>query len=175
MAAPAMAEENMLDGDERLACEAILCLSSGSRPSECDPAINHYYSIKKKKWSDTVKARQDFLEQCPAANESGEMKSLVAAISRGAGQCDAVSLNQTVTYWVGSEDGRVYIDNSMPDYCTVYTSHQYTDLVSIKPVYVGVPERGGFWVAPDQYEKALAEYNARIAREDAELASSSGG
>jgi len=31
-----------------------------------------------------------------------------------------------------------------------------------------VPERGGYWVDPAQYQQALAEYNARIAAEDAQ-------
>lgn len=36
MASTALAEEdNVLTGDTRLACEAILCLSSGDRPGEC--------------------------------------------------------------------------------------------------------------------------------------------
>ena len=29
--------QDVLTGDTRLACEAILCLSSGTRPSECTP------------------------------------------------------------------------------------------------------------------------------------------
>ena len=30
--------QDVLTGDTRLACEAILCLSSGTRPSECTPS-----------------------------------------------------------------------------------------------------------------------------------------
>lgn len=56
---------DMLTGDARLACEAILCLSSGTRPSECSPSINKYFSIKHRKWSDTVNARRNFLKLCP--------------------------------------------------------------------------------------------------------------
>lgn len=29
-----------LTGDTKLACEAILCLSSGTRPGECGPALS---------------------------------------------------------------------------------------------------------------------------------------
>ena len=55
----------------------------------------------------------------------------------------------------------------MPSYCAAYTNHAYTDLQD-KPRYVGIPERGGHWVEADKYEKALAEYNERIRREDEE-------
>lgn len=56
---------DMLTGDTKLACEAILCLSSSTRPGECSPSINRYFSIKHKKWSDTVNARRNFLRLCP--------------------------------------------------------------------------------------------------------------
>lgn len=59
---------DMLTGDTKLACEAILCLSNGTRPSECRPSINRYFSIKHKKWSDTVNARRNFLRLCPVDN-----------------------------------------------------------------------------------------------------------
>ena len=35
----AWADEHELTGDPKLACEAILCLSSGTRPGECGPSI----------------------------------------------------------------------------------------------------------------------------------------
>ncbi|WP_368044266.1 TrbM/KikA/MpfK family conjugal transfer protein [uncultured Bilophila sp.] len=38
-----------LSGDTKLACEAILCLSSGTRPGECGPALSRYFGISKKK------------------------------------------------------------------------------------------------------------------------------
>lgn len=56
---------DILTGDTRLACEAILCLSSGTRPSECSPSLSRYFSINMKKWKDTVKARRNFLKLCP--------------------------------------------------------------------------------------------------------------
>lgn len=45
-------------GDIKLACEAVLCLSSGTHPSECAPALSRYFGINKKFWSDTVNARK---------------------------------------------------------------------------------------------------------------------
>jgi len=57
--------QQVLEGDTRLACEAILCLASGTQPSECSPSIQRYFSIRHKKFSDTLKARNGFLNLCP--------------------------------------------------------------------------------------------------------------
>lgn len=159
---------DLLTGDTRLACEAIVCLSSGTRPGECSASLSRYFNITKRKLSDTLKARLDFLEMCPASNQTPEMASLVQAISRGAGRCDAASLNRTLTYWSGGDDGQVFIGNQLPEYCTRYTGHEYTDLGDGQPRYVGVPGRGGHWVEAGDYDRALAAYNERIRREDAE-------
>ncbi len=167
MTAPAMAQE-LLTGDTRLACEAILCLATGQQPSECTPSLRRYFSISYKKLSDTIRGRINFLKLCPVAEQSPEMAALVNAMGNGAGRCDADSLNTTLRTWNGGEDGYVYVSNSMPSYCAAYTNHAYTDLNSIKPAYVGVPERGGYWVEPAKYQQALAEYNERIRREDEE-------
>ncbi|EPJ4399891.1 TrbM/KikA/MpfK family conjugal transfer protein [Proteus mirabilis] len=39
------AEPEVLTGDVRLSCEAILCLSSGTRPGECSPSLSRYFVI----------------------------------------------------------------------------------------------------------------------------------
>lgn len=52
-------------GDQKLACEAVLCLSSGKRPDECSPSVQRYLSIKFKKAWKTAAKRQEFLEMCP--------------------------------------------------------------------------------------------------------------
>lgn len=57
---------------EKLSCEAILCLSSGTRPSECAPSINKYFSISFKHWGDTVKERRRFLDACPTQDEQAK-------------------------------------------------------------------------------------------------------
>ncbi|PRF58293.1 conjugal transfer protein TrbM [Burkholderia multivorans] len=163
--------QDVLTGDTRLACEAILCLSSGTRPSECTPSLSRYFNITKRKLSDTIRARLNFLQLCPVASQTPEMQSLVSAISRGAGRCDAQSLNSTLVMWTGGyDDGRTYISNQLPDYCGAYTGHAYTDFASsgTLPRYVGTPERGGYWVEARDYDRALAEYNERIRREDEE-------
>ena len=64
----AQADNQELSGDTKLACEAILCLSSGTRPGECGPSLSRYFGISHKKWKDTVKSRRNFLNQCPAGN-----------------------------------------------------------------------------------------------------------
>ncbi|MGY1531116.1 TrbM/KikA/MpfK family conjugal transfer protein [Luteimonas sp. A649] len=166
--ARAQVGDDLLTGDTRLACEAVVCLSSGTRPSECSPSLSRYFNIQKRKLSDTLKARLDFLEMCPASNQTPEMASLVQAISRGAGRCDAASLNRTLTFWSGGDDGQVYIGNQLPEYCNQYTRHQYTDLGDGQARYVGDPGRGGHWVEAGDYDRALAAYNTRIQREDAE-------
>ncbi|MGL0788766.1 TrbM/KikA/MpfK family conjugal transfer protein, partial [Xanthomonas translucens] len=120
--------------------------------------------------SDTIRARANFLQLCPVANQTPQMQSLVSAISQGAGRCDAQSLNSTMLVWMGGDDGRTYISNQMPDFCAAYTGHAYTDFTSsgTLPLYVGTPERGGYWVEARDYDRALAEYNERIRREDEE-------
>lgn len=163
-AGPASSQE-VLEGDTRLACEAILCLSTGQRPDECTPSLNRYFGIKKKKLSDTLEARLDFLEKCPESNRTPQMSGLVRAISRGAGRCDAASLNSTLYMWAGGIDSEVQISNRLPEYCAAYTSHAYTDFNATKPIYVGTPEKGGYWVEAKEYERAQAEYNARLEAE----------
>lgn len=170
--APAQAQE-VLTGDTRLACEAILCLATGQRPSECAPSLSRYFSIQAKKWEDTLRGRIDFLNLCPASSMDSNMSKLVNDIGNGAGRCDAGSLNATNTVMSYSDSYiLVYINNNMPSYCTSYTQNAYTDLKGTLPLYVGIPERGGFWVEPAQYNQALADYNARIAAEDAARLSS---
>jgi hypothetical protein len=57
--------QEQLTGDTRSACEAILCLASPTRPTECAAAIARYFSISLKRFSQTVKARRNFLQLCP--------------------------------------------------------------------------------------------------------------
>jgi len=154
-----MAPAEELTGDTRLACEAILCLSSSVRPGECNPSLNRYYGISKKKWSDTVKARKSFLNLCPTASVDANMVSLVNAMANGAGRCDAASLNTSLSS--GDEYSSI-ISNRMPDYCGIYYNHAYTDLIDSSPVYVGEPNLGGFWTTKAEYTAALKQYNQRL-------------
>lgn len=156
--------QEVLTGDTRLACEAVLCLASGTRPSECAPSLNRYFSITARKFKDTLKKRRNFLNLCPVSNQTPEMSSLISAQVNGAGRCDAQALNSTLISYRGWDSGETYISNRMPDYCAAYTGHAYTDFNSsgTMPRYVGTPEEGGYWVEAKDYDRALAEYNARL-------------
>lgn len=95
LAASPEIDTSVLSGTQKLACEAILCLSSSTRPGECGPSLSHYFGINKKKWKDTLNARKSFLNQCPVVSEPG-MPKLIDNIADGAGFCDAASLNRNV-------------------------------------------------------------------------------
>ena len=96
------------------------------------------------------------------------MAALVSAISQAAGRCDAASLNRTLAIGSGWDEGHFVISDRLPADCSAYGSHAYTDFASTPmPRYVGTPERGGYWVEARDYDRALAEYNARIQAEDA--------
>ncbi len=164
---PTMAQ-GVLTGDTRLACEAVMCLATGTRPDECMPSLRRYFSISHRKWSDTLRDRMDFLKQCPAAQSGdGKMKTLVNDIANGAGRCEAASLNAAGIVWQSDEGASYYINNAMPDYCSSYLQNANTDLKNTGPRYVGAPERNGYWVDASQYDQAVTEYNARTAAEDA--------
>lgn len=153
---------NMLSGDTGLACEAILCLSSGTRPGECGASLARYFSINLSKPWKTIEARLNFLKMCPSSNETPQMGTLVNAIAHGAGRCDAATLNATLRVWYGGDYTETYISNQMPDYCAAYVNHEYTDIDGTQPRYVGTPETGGYWVEPGEYAAAVAAYEARM-------------
>ena len=168
-------DADVLTGDTRLACEAILCLSSGTRPNECAPSLDRYFGIKHKKWKDTVSARKDFLNLCPASNEQG-MQGRINSIVQGAGRCDASYLNAHNTYTYEEKVCRylpghshrednltcktiehTVISNTLPRYCGTYANHEWSYQLDVK--YVGEPKNGGKWVDARDYDRALQEYN----------------
>lgn len=155
--------EDVLTGDTRLACEALLCLASGTHPTECVPSLDRYFSISYKYWSDTLQGRINFLNLCPTSNQ---IPGFVNALANGAGRCDVASLNRSRMNILGLGP----ISNQLPPYCAAYIGHEYVNLGDLTPTYIGTPERGGHWVTAKEYEVALATYNARIAEEDAEAA-----
>ena len=63
----AVSGADLLTGVTRLSCEALLCLSSPARPGACNPALSHYFAIKKFTWPATFAARLRFLNKCPTA------------------------------------------------------------------------------------------------------------
>lgn len=61
----AVAQE-LLTGDTRLSCEALLCLRSPTKPGECAPGLNRYYSIFfPLDPAKTIRERMKFLDLCP--------------------------------------------------------------------------------------------------------------
>lgn len=162
-----------LTGDTRLACEAVLCLSSSTRPGECAPSLARYFGIKFDKPWDTIKARIEFLNLCPAHSEPG-MPSLITAIANGAGQCDSAYLNRfnviemerkvcKRTGWRSDDTSCTssivkVISDKKPAYCQAYESHEYTDL---NTRYVGDMRTGGRWADADEYDSVLQNYNDR--------------
>lgn len=53
-----------LSGDTKLSCEALLCLASPIKPSECALSLARYFGISAKKWKDTITKRKNFLKLC---------------------------------------------------------------------------------------------------------------
>lgn len=166
---------DILTGDTRLACEAILCLSSPHRPGECNSAIRKYFSIRHKKWHKTVTARRNFLKLCPSSNEPN-MPELVNSIAEGAGRCDPEYLNRTLTKKVikrvcimNEEEGKYACSDTIintispekPGYCKIYDEHEYTNF---NTRYIGKPNEGGFWADGIDYDSKLASYNAQQAK-----------
>lgn len=178
-----LTEPDFLTGDIRLACEAVLCLSTSHRPGECSPALERYFGIKKYKkhrldWNATIDARRGFLRMCPASNEEG-LPARIDAISRGAGKCDPDYLNNVFasTSYKWRQRKRVVRSmfesnleslevyqiktvkvNKLPAYCVSYTEHEWTYQLGMK--YVGDPLMGGYWVKSEDYDAAQAKWDA---------------
>jgi TrbM len=155
----------VLEGDERMACEAILCLAASTRPAQCMPSIQKYFSISFRWFSDTLRGRANFLNLCPTGNAPG-MAALKQALVNGAGRCDAPSLN--ASNWAGDEQGGGMVMNNIPEYCSVLAGNAYV-AAGAMPRYVGTPERGGYWVESKDYDAAFKAYTEKLnkAAEDA--------
>lgn len=131
-----------LNGDQKDACAAVLCLSSatGRSVSECQPALDRYFSINAKKWVDTLRQREDFLNLCPLDSMANH-GAFINDVNNGAGRCDAATLNNALkeskTFEMcrpgrfGEETctqiQKYRINNQLPGYCQNYINNQYTD------------------------------------------------
>ncbi len=59
-------KSSFLEGDARLACECLLCLSAGPQaPKECQTALMKYYLIQGTSPFQTLVKRRNFLQLCP--------------------------------------------------------------------------------------------------------------
>ncbi len=128
--------DDVLTGDTKLACEAILCLSSGTRPAECGPSLARYFAIHFKKPWKTINARRAFLNLCPIQNDANiedlVLNNLVDDVLPVSDprQCTPNYLNTQV------ETKRSYstfgimsyrINPNMPNFCHALINHAYTD------------------------------------------------
>lgn len=68
--------QDVLTGDTRLACEAVLCLAAPTRPGECAASIAKYFSISLRRFSQTLRARRNFLSLCPRV-DSGTVEQII--------------------------------------------------------------------------------------------------
>lgn len=148
-----------LTGDTKLACEAILCLSTSTRPSECVPSIRKFFSIKAKKPWETIALRRNFLNLCPTDNADikdpvfAELKNEVLVHMDT--DCSPEYLNTRLDkrgyHEHYGEHGRsrfvieeIRIKPDLPRYCQLLMQHQYTD-VNLKNVCGGKYYRFEDW------------------------------
>lgn len=138
---------DVLTGDRKTACEVLLCLSSGQRPSECNPPLARFFAIKAKKPWKTLQMRRDFLALCPTdtGNTSQEvimsdLKDIIASVNPD--ECKPEYLNTQLQYTdknqqiINYVNGVMRIENktqkytrinpSMPQFCYNLINHQYT-------------------------------------------------
>ncbi|MBP5790471.1 MAG: hypothetical protein J6W29_09615 [Neisseriaceae bacterium] len=95
----------LLEGDERLACEATMCLMASPEhrhKSYCKKSIAKYLAIRHKHWGDTVNARRDFLKKCPSDDED-KNKRIEQIVHNDYADCSAAGLNKTY-YWRSNRD-----------------------------------------------------------------------
>lgn len=147
--------QQTLQGDEKLACEALLCLSTSTRPAECTPSLRRYFSISFKRFSDTLRGRMNFLNLCPMVTDS-DMTAYKSAVINGSDRCDAASINQS--NYVSDGEGAGHVNAIMPEFCQTYYAASY--MPSASPIYIGSPSQGGYWVEAKDYDAALSAYNA---------------
>ncbi len=108
-----------LSKEQEIACEAVLCLSSGQRPDECDRSIKKYFKIKAKKPWKTLRKRKRFLKKCPSGNYEGKDEHL-DALAEGGGNCDIPALVAELN------TNEPPYTLAIPAYCQSLASHEYT-------------------------------------------------
>ena len=80
------AEEELYEGDQRLSCEALLCLTLGWGESECRPAIKRFFSIWTWKPSRLFDLRMSFLGLCPSQMAREDQALIVNYAGRCTGE-----------------------------------------------------------------------------------------
>ena len=119
-AVPSLAQETFT-GEKKLACEAVLCLSSGNKPHECLPSLKKYLSIqapKKKPW-ELPKLRKDFLRLCPSGGYEGKDEHLEALVM-GAEVCELPNLLAAIN------TNHPPYTTAIPEQCQTLINNPYT-------------------------------------------------
>ena len=163
-----------LTGDAGLACEAILCLSSAIRPSECAASLSRYFSINAKKWADTVRKRRNFLKLCPVDGADARDEKFANLRDEvlpniDVRKCTPAYLNSLVakkSKRVSDDSNRGYrrvyyyrVNPELPRDCKVIMSHNYSN---IRPKYVCDNSwySASDWTSGFKHEEiSLNEYN----------------
>lgn len=114
-----------LTGDTALACEAILCLASATKPTACAASLSKYFSFSARKWRDVVTKRKNFLNLCPTGGnedlytsigvdpnaQKAEMDSFVNSVVDIPHDCTIDTLNKQVSQKIASaSDYSLYLD-----------------------------------------------------------------
>ena len=87
------ADAELYEGDQRLACEALLCLTVGWGESECQPAIRSFFSIWSWKPSKLFSKRMNFLGLCPSDIARNDQELIV----NFAGRCSGERFNRYIS------------------------------------------------------------------------------
>lgn len=117
---------DVLAGQEKTACEVILCLSTGSRPSECSPPLSHFFSIRGDDPDETMSKRRNFLALCPA---NGVADSYRAVLARSGQSCQMTSLLAYLNRPSNGFGGPG--TRSIPAHCHIYAHHEWTDAITL--------------------------------------------
>ena len=148
---------DVLGGELRSSCEALLCLSTGARPGECSPSLGVYYAIHGATPVDTMALRMAFLMLCPTGGSiGGGSGSDGEAVVSGVQVMSDAEKEQLVTIIVRGESGvnvrhdpPAYQDSDgdyyQPNYYTVSDTADGTAYRN-HPNIVDVPDHRGLYI-----------------------------
>lgn len=125
---------DLLTGDTKLACEAILCLSSGDRPPECKESINKLFSITSSTAANTIAARRDFLNLCPTdADDDIEFTNLRDSVLVNLNDpCAAENLNTNISTQTTDHGTKQYqVSATVSETCEALINNEYTSIIPI--------------------------------------------
>lgn len=86
-------ETEVYEGDQRLACEALLCLTVGWGLSECQPSIRKFFSFWSWNPSELLNKRMGFLGLCSGGMSDADRSLIV----NHAGHCQGARFDRYVS------------------------------------------------------------------------------